>query len=368
MRHLIAANAGLLFAGLATFVMMGAGQSLYGPALPAFAREMNLTEARAGLLVSAHWVGCAIGIALMYGAGHRITPRHVLAVMAAGAAIIALGAGWWPTVAGALVFGCGYGLATAVFNPRILRAFGDRGTSMLSLLNATFGVGAIAAPLVFVALGSVPANSFALVAGLAAVIWLCAGPAGRIGTPEASAGPRGRFRPPFGFLLFAVAGIGTEASLIGLGPTALIAAGIPEARAAELLSAFFVTFLGARVVLVFVGHLVVPFLLYAGAMAGAAACAVLAATVTPGVFFVAMGACVGLFFPGFYVAASRVMGEDMRTAPTIIAAGLVGGIAAPIILGAMMGAMGERGFFWVIAGVTLVTTLAAGVVAPRVPR
>jgi FHS family glucose/mannose:H+ symporter-like MFS transporter len=47
------------------------------------------------------------------------------------------------------------------------------------------------------------------------------------------------------------------------------------------------------------------------------------------------------------------MGEDLRVPPTIIASGLVGGIGAPLIVAPLMAAMGERGFFWLIAGVTL---------------
>jgi hypothetical protein len=48
--------------------------------------------------------------------------------------------------------------------------------------------------------------------------------------------------------------IAIEASLIGLGPTALIRAGVGEVRAAELLSVFFIGFLVARVLLTFVAH------------------------------------------------------------------------------------------------------------------
>ena len=177
MNHLIRAHAALLFAGVATFVMMGAGQSLYGPALPAFSRIFDVTVAEAGVLVSAHWVGCFIGVGLMYLRGAGITPRHALAVMAVGGAVVAALAGWWVTVAGAVVFGAGYGMSAAVFNPRVLRAFGSQGPAMLSLLNATFGVGAIAAPLIFVALDSDPRWSFGLTALLAAAIWVFAGAA-----------------------------------------------------------------------------------------------------------------------------------------------------------------------------------------------
>ena len=72
-----------------------------------------------------------------------------------------------------------------------------------------------------------------------------------------------------------------------------------------------------------------------------------------------MGASAGLFFPGFYVTASAKMGEDIRVPPTIIASGLVGGIGAPLVLAPLMAGMGDRGFFWLVAGVTLALTVAA---------
>ena len=366
MRDLIRANFGLLAAGVATFVMMGAGQSLYGPALPAFGRDLGLSASAAGWLVSAHWVGCAFGVAFMYRAGAKVTPRHVLVLMALGAAMIGFLPGRVAAFGGALVFGAGYGMSTVVFNPRILRVFGARGTAMLSLLNASFGIGAIAAPLVFVWLGSDPGRSFALVAVLAVLIWFGAGPAGRAGAAPL-AGPSGPFRPMLPLQLFAVVGIGMEACLIGLGPSALIATGVSETAAAQLLSAFFVAFLGARVVLIFTAHLVAPFTLYLGAMALTAVAGVLAAWMMPGVFFVLIGVAAGLYFPGFYVAASRVMGDDPRTPSIIIAAGLAGGILTPVALGGLLKQIGGAGFFLVIAGAAVLALAAGLVVRTRLP-
>lgn len=367
MRQLLKANAGLLAAGIATFMLMGAGQALLGPALPVFARDFGLSDGTAGLVVSAFWIGCAIAVGGMYLRGRRITPRHGLAVIALGAALMAAGLGWWGTLLGAAVFGAGYGTCTVVFNPRVLKAFGGHGTAMLSLLNATFGLGAIASPLAFLALGQSPTLAFGACAIAAALIWLAAGPAGRTGAASDTQGPLSPFRPRFGFLLFAVFGIGLEAALIGLGPTALIAAGEPEARAAALLSGFFAAFLGARVLLVFTAHLIDPFRLYTGAMAGAAVLALVAALSSPALGFVALGFCAALFFPSFYVAATRLMGDDPRVAPLIIAAGLVGGIFGPVLLGSVMGHLGERGFFWLALGIAVPVTLAALATLRRMP-
>jgi fucose permease len=367
LRALIRTHAALLFAGVTTFTLMGAGQSLYGPALPAFAREFGLTVGQAGWLVSALWIGSATGVAVMFLLGRHVTPRHALGVMVIGAGIIAAGPGWIGTVIGSIIFGTGYGISTVVFNPRVLQAFGAKGPSMVSLLNAMFAVGAIVAPLGFVAIGSNPHLAFAAVAGICALIWVFAGTSGReaeVGTGRAT--QPYRFRPLI--LIFGTVCIGVEACLIGLGPTALIRAGATEVEAAQALSAFFVAFLIARSVLVFTAHLIPAFTIYTGAMVGAAAAA-LAATILPAVpFFVVMGAFSGLFFPGFFVTASRLMGDDPKVTPTIIAAGLVGGISSPVILGMLVDDMGDRGFFQIIAALTLLTAGAALVLLRRLNR
>lgn len=357
MKDQIRAHAGLLFAGVATFVMMGAGQALFGPALPVLSRTYTLGQGEAGLLVSLLWVGCFLGVALMYLRGAVIGPRHALMAMALGAVGMAAGLGWWVTLLAAAVFGMGYGMATAVFNPRVMRAFGRHGPSMLSLLNATFGVGAIAAPLVFVWLGSDPVWAFGAVAAVLLGIWLLAGPAGREGV--APTGPIKAFKPHWGILAFGLLAIGMEASLAGLGPSALIRAGVEEERASELLSAFFVVFLLARVALIFIAHRIQPFVLFTLAVGSAAAFALGAVFLSPSIFFVAMGASTGVFFPGFYVTASGKMGEDIRVPPTIVASGLVGAIGAPLILAPLIGVLEERGFFWVISAVLMAMTAAA---------
>ncbi len=351
----------LLLVGVVSFVMMGAGASIYGPALPEFQRTFDIGEQAAGFLISAHWVGCAFGVAAMYFKGEAWGPRHALAPMAVGAAIVLLELGFVATLGGALLFGAGYGAATAVFNPRILRAYGAQGAAMLSLLNATFAFGAIAIPLVFVGLGRSIPWTFGLVAVGAALAFLAAGlvPQGGTAAPRVA----GRFNPRPWLMCLAVVSIGLEASLIGLGPVALIASGVAEDDAARLLSAFFVAFLVVRIVLVFVAAHVPAFTLYAGALFAAAVFGLGAVFISAGWFFVALGACVGLFFPGYYVAASQVMGDDPRVSPTIIAAGLVGGIAAPILLGFAMPYLGAYGFFWVVAVVAFATFVAAVVLA-----
>ena len=357
MQSLIKTHAGLLFAGVATFILMGSGQSLYGPALPAFARGYGIGLGMAGLVVSAHWVGCFAGVGVMFWRGPLVTPRVALAVMALGAAGLAAAPVWPLVLVAAAVFGAGYGLSAVMFNPRILRAFGVAGPGMMSLINACFGVGAIVAPLVFVQLGSAPGLCFALVAGLCVLVWLGSGAAGR---EEAVAkARRTQFRMDWVILAFGVVSIGMEASLIGLGPAALIAAGSSETAAAQWLSVFFAAFLGVRVLLIFTAHLLASFVLLMVSLGVTAAAAAGAALWHPALFFVAMGAGSSMLFQGFFVTATARMGDDPRVAPTIIAAGLVGGITVPLVLSLMFDDLGERGFFWVMACVAGTAFLAS---------
>jgi hypothetical protein len=193
-----------------------------------------------------------------------------------------------------MVLGFGIGISTVIYNRRFLSRFGARGPSMVALLNAIFAAGAIGAPLVFVALGSNPQLAYLVVAALAAVTFLVA----RDAPPVATAQGGGPFSPHPGILAFGAVAVGMEASLIGLGPVALIALGQSEAGAAQALSAF-------------------------------------------------------------YVSSVRIMGEHPRVTPTVIAAGLAGGISAPVILGAVMARAGDAVLFPCIAGMAAVASLAA---------
>lgn len=357
-RDLIKSNLALLLTSIASFILMGAGTALYGPALPVFARSFGLHIGTAGLLISAHWIGCALGVAAMFFIGARATPRLVVALMTLGVGLMALGIGWTLTILGALMFGAGYGCATVVFNPRMLRAFGARGPAMLSLLNATFGIGAIGAPLVFVALGNDPVLSFAICAALGIAITLGAGPAGRDATVVAATSTM-PFRLNLPMLVFGAVAISVEACLTGLGPTALINAGLSETLAAQLLSAFFFAFLAARLCLMLVAALLPAFTLFTLALVGACASATIAALWLPGIGFVALGFFAGMFFPTEYVTATRKMGDNPKVAPTIIGAGLVGGVFAPLLMSPFLDTMGPHGFFWVIACTTGLLALGA---------
>jgi fucose permease len=326
--------------------------------LPEATRIFALAEGQAALLVTAQWVGSAFGVVLMYFLSHRIVPRHALALLAVGAMGLAFQPAWNAMLVASAVFGMGYGMSAASFNPRVMRAYGEKGASMVSMLNAAFAAGAIVAPLVFVWTGSASAPVFAGMAVVLAAVWLLATERrGEPGGPQTQAARPG-FRLDLPILALGMIGVGMEASLIGLGPTALVAAGETEEAAARYLSAFFVLFLVARVVLSLMAHRVAAFSIFLTAVVWTVACALAAIFWHPGTAFVAMGLAAGMYFPGYYVTAALRMGDDPRVTPVILSAGLLGGIGSPFLAAALMGGLGERGFFWLLLGVSLPTALA----------
>ena len=340
-------RAPLLIAGLLSFILLGAGQAVMGPALPVFQKLFSLDTATSGWLISSLGIGSFLGLVGMYFIGRHVTPRLALSVMGAGAALLAVAPGFLPAVLGGAVFGLGYGSVAALFNARMLVAFGARGPSMVSLLNAGYSVGAIAAPLAFVASGSDPRLIFGIIAAATALTVLISGRAGGARAVVRTGG--GGFRFDLPILSFGLIAIGIEVSLSGLGPSAMIRAGIAPDDAARLLSAFFVAFLASRLILTLLADRVPPFAVFTAACLFTALCALGCAVISPAWFFAPMGFSAGLFFPGYYVTASARMGDDPRVAPVILATTQIGAVFTPLILAGVIPLMGDRGFFWIVA-------------------
>jgi MFS transporter, FHS family, glucose/mannose:H+ symporter len=369
MRLPISPKTALLVAGCLGFGLLGVAQSVYGPSLPVFMRAFALSQPAAALVLSAHWFGAILGVLAMFRIAHRMPAWGPVAVMAAGQTLIAAAALWPLVLTGAVLFGVGGGLATVVFNRRVLSAFGPRGPAMVGLINALYGIGAIAGPLIFVALGSAPAHLFALTAAcgavLAAFVLVTVEPEVPLADTQGNA-PRIRLAP--GILALGAVGIGIESCLIGLGPAALIATGVTETRAATLLSAFFVVFLAARLSLLWLAARVPAFLTLTAAFAAIAVCGTAAAGISAPVFFVLSGLAAGLFFPSYFVTATTRMGTAPAVAPTIITAGMLGGIGAPLMTGLVTAAASNPGpafFLCVAAAAALAATAALTHLATR---
>lgn len=356
----------LLATGIAGFVILGLAQAIFGPVLPVYARIFGLEISTVGWVLSVFWAGSLTAVGAVYAAPTVIGPKTGLLSAAAGTALLALMSNWAMVLAGACVFGFGYGVIAAVWNPRVLAAFGARGPAMMSLMNALFTLGAIAAPQVFLGLGQDPAAVFwvfTTFAGLVAVATLAMGD-----TRAAPARAEGDGRIDWSILGFAFLGIGLESSLVGLGPTGLAQAGETPEAAARLLSLFFISYLVARLSLVVIAHRIAPFAIYAATLALLAVLTFAAIAGDAGFWFPFMGFACGYIFHGEYLTGLRRMGATTRVSALLLAAGMLGAIVQPVLITQALSGLGPKGFFQIILGVALGLSVLAGLNLRRLTR
>jgi fucose permease len=144
-------------AAFGCFVLLGALQAYYGPAIPALRTRFGLTPSAAGLALSMYYGGAVAGV-LAGGVVHRHTRNSRLLigsflVMGLGALGFALAPTWPAALAASLIAGFGAGGMDYGLNQLFAIGFGRRSPAMLSILNAFYGVGAICGPLVISLLG-----------------------------------------------------------------------------------------------------------------------------------------------------------------------------------------------------------------------
>lgn len=356
----------LLGTGIAGFVLLGLAQSIFGPVLPVYAQVFELEISSVSWVLSVFWVGSLAAVGAVYVAPVVLGPKIGLVTAALGTTLLALMSNWSLVLAGAALFGFGYGVIAAVWNPRVLAAFGPRGPSMLSVMNALFTLGAIAAPQLFLAFDQQPASVFWTFTGFAGVILLVTFAMGDTRTAPTNAGEDGPLDWPI--LGFAFLGIGLESSLVGLGPTGLAQVGETPERAAQLLSLFFITYLISRASLIFIAHRIPPFAIFVGSVSAMTMLSFMAILGDTGFWFPLMGFACGSIFHGEYLTGLRRMGGTTRVSAVLLAAGMLGAIIMPVLISQVLGMLGPHGFFQIILGITGTLTVLAGLSLRRLIR
>jgi MFS transporter, FHS family, glucose/mannose:H+ symporter len=136
------------------FVLTGIVMTLLGPLLPILSARWSLNDAQAGHLFTAQFVSSMFGM-LLSGIsarrfGYRITLIYGLVGMAGGIALLA-GASWLVGLIAVSIFGAAFGLTTPSANLLVADTYHQRSAGPLSLLNSSWGVGALACPLILAA-------------------------------------------------------------------------------------------------------------------------------------------------------------------------------------------------------------------------
>ena len=131
------------------FVLIGVSMTMLGPVLPYFTHRWNLTEEQAGLFFFTQYFGSFLGTLATSWLLPRLGFSKVISAgyfcFALGLACLGLGPWFFSTVFVA-IYGTGYGLANPSVNLRATHLPSSNVAAAVSLLNFSWGVGAVSSP------------------------------------------------------------------------------------------------------------------------------------------------------------------------------------------------------------------------------
>ncbi|MEV7595107.1 MFS transporter [Streptomyces sp. NPDC089922] len=339
-----------IVASCLAFVVIGALQALYGPAIPALRDEFGISPAVAGLSLSAHFVGALLGVLVYHLLRGRLNNRVLLGgsytLMAIGAAAFAFSPTWVLALTGTFVIGLGFGGIDYGLNQLFAVGFGHRSTAMLNLLNGHFGIGAIAGPALIGWLGADSYPEIFIGTGVISllILFTLGGVAAREPAPapvEGGSTGGARVLPIIAvFIGIYVLHVAIETGVGGWEPTHLEAVGYGAATAATATSAYWAAMTIGRFV-------VAPISLRWSAPSILIVCCVgmagflLLATIpalAPYAYF-GVGLMIAPIFPTCLPWLNRAVPQVAAAGAYVIAASMIGGVAFPPLLGAVIDTM-----------------------------
>ncbi len=138
----------LLHAG---FVLIGIITNILAPTLPIFSRQWSLTYSQAGLFFPAQYITSMFGV---IATGWLVSRYHSSKVLGLSFLFLSIGMAFlgispWTLTATCVAFnGFGYGLANPTTNLRATQLPSKNVAASVSLLNFSWGVGAVASPFI----------------------------------------------------------------------------------------------------------------------------------------------------------------------------------------------------------------------------
>lgn len=358
--------------GLLSFLLIGAAQAIYGPALPGLAEHFQLPTSTTGLLITVHGIGALIGVLgsvplAAHGLARYRTGTAVLMVLAGGL-LIGTAPAWWVALFGASLLGLGHGILSAGLNPLFAARFGARGPAMVNLLNALFGMGAIVGSLMVGVLEQprLPFVGVALFAGLLLPFaFQLDDRVERTGAAQSVGRPG---RTWYAFVLLLALAVGVEASSGGWTATYLVSQGSSVAAAAATTSLFYLVFTASRLLGMPLSQRFRPATLVAGAL-------VLAAVLLGTSHFVplapyalvALGGAVSLFFPNIFSWLVAAQPQATRFSGLAIAAGVLGSALFPALVGQITAVTGKGSIPTVLLALSVMTLILAAVLRRKIP-
>src|SRR5216683_4231073 len=156
---------------------MGVLGSAYGPLLEHLARRFDVSLAVASGVLTTHFSGALIGVLASMRVLQRVSSRTfmlgAITCLGVGCASVAVAPSWPSFLASVFVIGVGFGALDIGCNQLVAHSGGTRRTAILNALNGTFGLGAVAGPLLASTVGRA---HLSLLYGGAAVVALALWP------------------------------------------------------------------------------------------------------------------------------------------------------------------------------------------------
>jgi FHS family glucose/mannose:H+ symporter-like MFS transporter len=160
----------------AGFVLTGIVTTLLGPILPVLSSQWSLSDAQAGYLFVAQFLGSTAGVVL---SGFLISRLGILRTLVAGFSVMAVGVAalgmspWPECVVAVFCYGVALGLIIPTTNVLISEMNPNRPAAALSILNLAWSIGAVVSPPI-VGLLIVNGDRTGRLLGLAALLGLVA--------------------------------------------------------------------------------------------------------------------------------------------------------------------------------------------------
>ena len=140
----------ILIFGFLAFVLIGLEQGILGLFVAELGVQLRRSPEDLGLFFALHGVGSAIvtGSALIGWLEKRNNKRIAMASLALGAGgfLVVYGELWILKLIAAPLLGIGFGGLSMSFNTLFVTHFSQKNAGLLNVLNATYGLGAVAAP------------------------------------------------------------------------------------------------------------------------------------------------------------------------------------------------------------------------------
>jgi len=329
----------------ATFLLMGATVSAYGPLLEHLTRRFEVSLPVAGATISVHFLGSLPGVLLAMWAIHRMRARDIVmaasVVVALGLAIIAAAFAWPVFLAGVLVVGLGFGALVLSLNQLVAYSAGRRRSALLNALNGCYSAGAVTGPVLVAAFAG---GHFATLYVAAALVWLAAipGATGIAGRLPVTAGSPARPGALVGIFICAfVLYVAVENGTGGWMTSHLESTGIPSTQAATVTSGFWLALVTGRLLITLVPpRIKESTIVLTGSALGAVA--LFLATFAPVAPFayVAAGLVIAPIFPTGIVWLARLRPGDSRATAWLFPAASIGGTFGPGVIGVVIAGAG----------------------------